>query len=334
MSHEEADAALLARASSYAGFRTLAELTVKNLRQISALEGVDFATALLYDRVRRVERNAAFVEQINRLQADHDRTIAEALIKETIVAIVPAALYKEKPHTGADGRVVRAAAGQIGLKCELVPTGSTGTLAENSHIILDWLQAHRDERVILVSLCKGGADVKVALNISGVEKRFANVRAWVNIAGTLSGSALAEWLLATKMRSFATWLFLKTGGHDLAFLEEIIRLPSKVLSAPLHIPPNLQMINIVGFPLRQHLSNGFMRRCHKILSYEGPNDGGVLLADVCHLPGFAYPVWGADHYLRPDCRAGRMIASIFEWIVSAPTEPKPAHSREGLFPAN
>ena len=22
-------------------------------------------------------------------------------------------------------------------------------------------------------------------------------------------------------------------------------------------------------------------------------------ADVCQLPGFVYPVWGADHYLRP-----------------------------------
>jgi hypothetical protein len=333
MVQDETESDLLARAASFAGFPRLADLTTENLRRIGASEGIDFATALFYDRVTRSDGNSSFIAQINQLKAAGFRTDANRLPGQTIVAIVPAAFYKEKPHSGADGRVVRDAATEAGLKCELIPIGSTDTLKENSAILLDWLKNHSANRIVLVSLCKGGADVKFALNASAAETRFANVGAWINICGTLSGSLVAQWLLATKIRSLATWLLLKSGGHDLAFLKEVVPSPTGPLSGPVQPLPAMQMINIVGFPLRRHLSNAFMRRCHKILSVYGPNDGGVLLAEACHLPGFTYPVWGADHYLRPDDHARQIILAIFQWLARRPAPQDPAHSPKGLCPA-
>src|SRR5439155_19556036 len=66
---------------------------------------------------------------------------------------------------------------------------------------------------------------------------------------------------------------------------------------------SMQMVSVVGFPLREHMSNGVARRCHHRLMPLGPNDGGLVLADVCAQPGLLYPLWGADHYLRPKMRS-------------------------------
>jgi hypothetical protein len=72
----------------------------------------------------------------------------------------------------------------------------------------------------------------------------------------------------------------------------------------------------VGFPLAQHLTNALARRCYRRVRHLGPNDGaGILLGDVCRLPGHVYPVWGADHYLRPRGRDLRDLArGIFLYL--------------------
>jgi len=334
VSRDEHEPALFARAAVFAKCPTLAFLTAENLREIAAAEGVDFATALLFDRVKRSEHHAPFIERIDGFRIVNSANGANEAGRSITIAIVPAAFYKEKPHSGADGRVVREAAIRMSFRCELIPLRSTGTLAENSTILLDWLKQHTAAKIILVSLCKGGADVKFALGASGAETRFANVRAWVNICGTLSGSPVAQWLLATKLRSFATWLFLKSGGRDFEFLQEIVPSPSGPLSGPVRLLPMMQLINIVGFPLRRHLTNGFMRRCHQFISPQGPNDGGVLLSEACRLPGFIYPVWGADHYLRPDERVQQIIRAVLNYLTSEPAPRDAAHSPEEPCRAN
>jgi hypothetical protein len=316
MSADESETRLLARARQFGACPDLENLTPDKLRQITESEGVDFATALLFERVKSLERTARFIQEVDKFQSSNTGGqfhLAEA----PLVAIVPAAFYAEKPHSGADGRVVSQAVARMKLECELVPVRSTGTLAENSAILVDWLERHSERRIIMLSLCKGGADVKFAINKSKSEGHFANVLAWVNICGTLNGSPVAEWLLATKLRTFVSWLFLVSGGHNLEFLREIVPSQNGALSGPIELPSKIQLINIVGFPLRHHLENGFMRRCHQALSSQGPNDGGVLLLDVCRLPGLLYPVWGADHYLRPEQRAQDIIVAVLKWLMNS-----------------
>jgi hypothetical protein len=325
----EAEGALRRRASAFPEFPTVTSLTAEKLYEISAREGVDFATALLYDRVMRSPQHSPFIAQINQWQSSGGKTGAS---RDVMVAVVPAAYYKENPDSGADGRLICEEAIRRGLPCELIPLSSTGTLAENSQTILGWLAKHRGKKIILVSLCKGGADVKFSLSSAQGREHFDGVLAWVNICGTLNGSPVAEWLLATKPRFFIAWLYCKCRGHGLAFLRELTPSSQGPLSAALKLPPSLRLINVIGFPLRRHLTNRFMRQCHKHVSRQGPSDGGVLLADACHLPGVIYPIWGADHYLRPESRARQIIAAILEYLTEDHNreEPCPAHKTPAI----
>lgn len=286
------------------------------LRSISARHGIDVATAFLFDHVRHSSRHAAFIARIDDLQREcPTRTFP----RDLIVGIIPAAFYREMPHTGADGRVLRQTAAALGLRAELVPISSTGTLAENATAILAWMRRKGDRPIVLVSLCKGGADLKHALHHAAPS--FRSAVAWINVCGTLDGSPFAAWLLASKPRFIATWLYFKCHRRNFTLLREIVPTSAGPLAHPLVMPAHLRFISVIGFPLRRHLTNGFMRRCHGFIAPAGPNDGGVLLADALQWPGLLYPVWGADHYLRPDARAGAVLAAILRYLAETLSFP-------------
>ncbi|HUS34526.1 MAG TPA: hypothetical protein VM680_04160 [Verrucomicrobiae bacterium] len=303
-------------------------LSAEELRTVAVEKGIDFATTLLFERVR--SRHAEFIASIDDLR----RRVGDLKFdRDVTVGIVPAAFYVEKPHAGADGHVIRAATGRVGIRSELIPIKSVGTLAENSEIIIEWLHERAGSRIVLVSLCKGAADLKVAFEAPDAERAFANVQAWINVCGTPYGSPIAEWMLATKFRFFASWLYLKTTGRDIRFLREIVPSTTGPLSSPLKPPEHLRVINVVGFPLLEHLSNAFMRRSHRLIARHGPNDGGVLLAEACRAPGSIYPVWGADHYLRPDSVAQEIILAILAHLLETAGQRSSANIRREPCPA-
>jgi hypothetical protein len=294
----------------------LAPPSVAALRTIAREEGVDYATTLLYRVMRQSEPHAAFADAIDLWS---QVPVEPVPATDVLVGIIPAAFYREMPHTGADGRVIAQVAADLGLACERIPIASTGTLAENAAVIRRWLHEHRHRRILLASLCKGGADVRATLDQADATETFAAVTAWINICGSVHGSPFARWLLTTKPRFIATWLYCKCRRHDFRMLRELAAGPGDPLASSLRLPPGLALVNVAGFPLRRHLSNAFMRRCHSFIAPEGPNDGGILLGDACQLPGLLYPVWGADHYLRPDQRARRILTAIFQQILLGST---------------
>lgn len=301
---------------------TVEDLNAETLRDISREKGIDFATELLFQRVQ--SEHATFIARIDQLR----QRIGELKFDRDVLAgIVPAAFYVEKPHAGADGHVIREALDRVGIPNELIAIKSVGTLAQNSRIILEWLRERDGRRIVLVSLCKGAADLKVAFEAADADGAFAKVEAWINVCGTPYGSPIAEWMLATKFRFFASWLYLKTTGRDIQFLREIVPSTEGPLAAALRLPEHLQVINVVGFPLVKDLSNAFMRRSHRLISSKGPNDGGVLLAEACRVPGAIYPVWGADHYLRPDAMAQEIILAIMAYLQASRSAPPSASSR-------
>src|SRR5262249_15493069 len=138
---------LLHRASRWTADATLAELTCERLQKIAAHEGTDFATALLYDRVARSPQHGPFISEVDALAETMDD---RGYVPATVV-IVPGALYREFPHTGADGRLVREQAEAMGCRCELVPISTMGCLAENAAAICGWLSRCRFENIILVT---------------------------------------------------------------------------------------------------------------------------------------------------------------------------------------
>jgi hypothetical protein len=38
------------------------------------------------------------------------------------------------------------------------------------------------------------------------------------------------------------------------------------------------------------------------------------LADVCALPGLIYPLWGADHYLRPQADVRELVLAVLQYL--------------------
>ena len=293
---------LFARVERWDGPPGLAPLTPECLRELTAREGCDFATALLHRRIVASDEHGPFLRELP----------PEPVPPQSVqVVIVPGAFYRENPRTGADGSLPREVAEQLGLPVATVPVSSSGRLLENARLLADWLSVYEGPPVILVSVSKAGGDIKTALAQPGATRTFANVKGWINICGILDGTPMADWLLSTGWLARANRFYYRMRGRSLAFLEDLRPTPGGALDFPLVLPPGLRAIHIVGFPLRRHLHNGLARRCHERLEAFGPNDGSVILAGSLHWPGQLCPVWGADHYLRPRTDVRPLLAALY-----------------------
>jgi hypothetical protein len=198
-----------------------------------------------------------------------------------------------------------------------------GTVAENGRIIRHWLADRPSEKIVLASISKGAADIKSALAEPGAEEAFRPVVAWINLSGLPSGTPIANWLFERRLATWVYGVMFWWMGMDMAVLRETTWGPGTVLDFPLVLPPHIQLINVAGFPLRRHLSSKALRRYHGRLAPLGPNDGLLLLADACALPGLVYPVWGADHNLRPRWDIRRLVTALTCHLAETERRPCP-----------
>jgi hypothetical protein len=296
---------LLARAACWNEHWTWHDLTEDSLRRISVQEGIDFATALLYDRIVRWPRQAEFLEQL----ADP----IPAAARDLLIAVVPGAFYLEDKNSGADGHAIMEIAETLSCRAERVQLGSFARLKENVRILCDWLSKRKEENIVLVSLSKAGAEVKLAL--MEFPEVFHHVITWIDLSGLHFGTPLMNWLLPRRWRMLAIRLMFWIRDYDLAALQELERGPGRMLDFSLQVPEHMRIVHVVGFPLRRHLSRPRSRRGFQRIAPMGPNDGGaILLADLVRLPGLIYPLWGADHFLKPAEELQPMIRSLLQWV--------------------
>jgi hypothetical protein len=281
------------------------------LRDLAAREGIDAATEGLYHRVLESPVHGPFIRRVDQLRDELARPGWDC---GAMLAVVPGLSYRENPRSGADGRFVREEAGRLGCPTCLVPLASGGMVRENARLLCDWLIGQPGRPLILVSLSKGGADVKMALAEPDADQAFRHVVAWVSLCGTLDGTPIAGWLLSRSPRPLAIRLYCRLRGRSTAALHDLRYRSGGPLDRPLRLPPWIRLISVVGFPLRRHFKRGVDRRCHSRLAGLGPNDGALALADVCALPGLLYPVWGADHYLQPEGGADVLVRGILRYL--------------------
>ena len=310
------DAALLARAATCRTELRFEDLTVEALARIATSEGVELATALLYDRVLHSAVNADFRERV--LRAD-ERTMP----RPDIIGVVPGAFHGQHKHTGADGvRIVEIVRG-LAERIEIVPVTSFGALQENAGVILDWLEARRGKTILLTSLSKGGADLKTALASPRAAAAFAGVVSWVSFSGILEGTPLVAWLRARRLRSTAFGLLIRLQGHRSAVIDELRRGPDSPLSRWPALPQHLRVVHVSGCPLSVHLRHRWAPRGYERVLPLGPNDGGgVLLGDLAGRPGVVFPIWGVDHYLQPSWDAAPLLRAV---VVAALTRDDRRH---------
>ena len=341
----EAENSLRQRVAAWPECPTLESLKSETLRHITQQEGVDFATALLFDRFCKSPERSKFIQQINALRQSPSPLPAEI---DATVVIVPGALYLERPDMGGDGRIVREVATGLGLKTDLIPLASFGSVKTNVghldtaagvtsliktvlglRLIRKWLGQHQQERIILVSLSKGGADLKLAISDPGTPELFCNVIAWINVCGPLSGSRMANWILESRLR---TWFFqwkLRWQKRDFQFVADLRHGENALLDFPLHPFATMQMVSLIGFPLCQHMTTRFSSFCHRTLASYGPNDGTTSLADLHEVPGEIYPVWGMDHYFRPESEARNLVAAVLHYFAKDFSQPRNSRERIG-----
>jgi hypothetical protein len=300
--------ALLERAAAWPSYPSWRELDADVLRHVAAREGIDFATALLYDRIVRSPEHGPFIRSVW-----SGRGAGAHAPDGATLAVVPGACYVEYPETGADGRRLREVARERGWRVEVIPVASFGSLADNARTVCDWLRDRPEGPVVLASLSKGGADVKEALARPDAAAAFRNVTAWVSVSGIVFGTALAGWFLGRPLWRLAIRLLCRYRRYEFAVFRQLDRREDGPLAGELELPPGLRTVHVVGFPLTCHLRGRRARRAHRRLAPLGPTDGGgILLGDLARLPGLIFPVWGADHYLEPAWDVRPLIACVLQ----------------------
>ena len=268
----------------------------------SGLPNIESATALLYDRILRRGENRLFLESVLDVPAQPQMDFV-------VVGIVPGAFYREHKNTGADGARITAILQELGLSTEVVPVHSFGRVEENARIINEWVQA-QTRQVLLVTLSKGGADVKTALKLGGVEA-WGRVRAWVNLSGLVHGTPLIAWLRRQPLRMVGVRILLWLRGQSFTAADDLQHGEEGFLTGWPPLPKTLRLVHVLAFPLRRHLRHRWAFRAYKRLAPLGPNDGGgILLVDAARLPGIICPLWVLDHYLEPDWDATPLLRNI------------------------
>src|SRR5215471_15012281 len=93
------DKELLERAAAWNEFSELRDCSASAVIKVAQERGIEFATAVLYDRLLRHPEHGAFYRRCS----SHSDTVTVP----DIVGIIPGAFYREHRNTGANGaRVV------------------------------------------------------------------------------------------------------------------------------------------------------------------------------------------------------------------------------------
>jgi hypothetical protein len=310
--NESEDAVLLRRAAEWRINTGSGLPDPAAIEQLTASAGIDFATAVLYDAITHCPPHAAFLAELDAQRSDDTPLQVPS---DTLLAVAAGAFYLEYPHSGADGRLLREQAAALGCPCELIPSASMGSLAENAELLCQWLAARGERRIILASISKGGSDITAALRRPEAPKAFRNVMSWISLCGILDGSPTVDWLLRSRLRELSFRGLFWWRGLRFQVLTDLRHSAGGPLDGPLDLPATVRLIQIVGFPLRRHLTNRLARTCHAAAASAGPNDGVILLTDVVRQPGLIYPIWGADHYLRPSWELRRLASSVLRYVL-------------------
>jgi hypothetical protein len=283
------------------------DLTGEILAQVNQEHGTDFATALFYDRLRRSEKHGPFIAAVDAIEPNLEQL--PQLPGKLLIA--PAAFYRQVPELGGDGRLIADIGAGFGLETRVLPLLSTGSVRANAAIIRQALAQEADGSVILASLSKGGADLRVALETDPSLCR--KIRVWIQIGGLVRGSPLINALLnGCWWQQLLLYAYLVSIRASWQLLPELKSGPSTLLGRPPGPFPGVQIINVIGCPLTyQMIGNRQIR--YQYLSALGPNDGSTLLAEAILEPGLIYPLWGADHYFRVP-QTSRLLYQLFLYL--------------------
>ena len=263
---------------------------VEELGRISSQQGLDFATMVFYKAVLAAPVHGDFVRRVERTPVEPRRSVSRPRL-----FIVPAMFYRERPDLGGDGSLVTTVARACGYQVDVFQTSSRGSISENAAIIAETMAKDSGGPVWLLSLSKGGGEVRVALqrHTAGWVDR---VRGWINVSGIVRGSHFIDYMLGTPSGRLRARAFCLALGSSYSSVTEL-QTTHAFWQQPFVPASHMTVINLVGVPLGCHVQKALVGR-HRRLGALGPNDGFVLLPNTLIHPGPIYPIWGSDHLFR------------------------------------
>jgi hypothetical protein len=264
-------------------------------REVSVdFAALTFARAVVADPTSRAVQTA-----FDRFRRDSpDR--AEAALREHegfpyTVLLAPAWSYRSHPASGADFARQRRLLDRLGIDNRLIVTDESGSVEDNASIIAASVrEAGRGRRpVIVVSASKSSAEVALALSRLGTPDESAGIAGWLNVAGALRGSPLADAAVHTP----ASWLVrlaFWVADWNWAGLTSMTTSASRARLATARLPASIAVVNLVAVPVSGTVGPKVFFG-YQVLREHGPNDGVVLLADTVWPGGTNLVVLGADH---------------------------------------
>jgi hypothetical protein len=283
------------------------------LKRLSDEFSVDFAALYFADQIAHIPVNRRFRRAFDEAYEYTSEAFPDgrvSLPKEYEVLVVPTYLYKRFFSVGADMAVPRAALKKAGLTCHFVETQDDGAVETNADIVAAAIRAHAksDRRLIILSASKSGPEVALALTrLETAETR--HVAAWINVAGVLQGTPLADKHLFRELE------FL-VGEVDVAGEESLTTQRSRRRFDSFHIPKHVLVINYLGIPVTGTISF-WGRRGFNLLRQDGPNDGVSLLSDIIFPGGVTLADLKNDHFMRGkplDITTVALAISAIRWL--------------------
>jgi hypothetical protein len=286
------------------------------LKELSDDFSVDFAALYLADRIARAPVNRRFRAVFDQAIAYARKAFPESRVRLPAdaaayeVVFVPGYLYKRHPVTGADFAAPRAALHRVGLAHHFVETDEEGAVEANANLVASALRgrAQVGRRLIVVSASKAGAEVALALTRLG-PAGSGHVAAWINIAGTLQGSPLADENLWQQLEDLI-------GQVNIAGVESLTTERSRRRFRSFRIPEHVLVANYIGIPLSGSVSS-LARAGLLQLRKHGPNDGLSLLSDLILPGGLTLAELGRDHFLldeQIDVTTVALAITVIWWL--------------------
>ena len=278
----------------------------RELQAVAATHGLDVATAAFYHAILVSSQYGEFIRQIDSLPAEPVGTPARSK-----ALIIPALFYRQRPEYGGDGQLIASIARACGFEAEVILIDSLGSVTHNALFIASALERETCDDIWLISLSKGGAEVRLVLQTQTSTSLLPKIRGWINICGLVRGSALVDDLLSTPLRGLRARALCAATGIDYVGVSEL-RTSHPYWRAEFQVPEWIRVINLIGVPLASHVQKTLLSR-YKRLSSLGPYDGMALLPELLISPGDIYPVWGADHFFR-SVQVSPLLYRVFRHI--------------------
>jgi hypothetical protein len=285
-----------------------------SLRRLTCRFSPDFATLVLYDRLRNDPPSRQLrltYEQILQGGQPTSTTLTGSTTPDSVsngrsqldrssteFLVIPGFLYRSVAATGANMAAQRRALEKDGWRTHLIRVAENGSVECKARIVASAVRQFKEKRndVVLISTSKGGAETAMALGTVLRPDETHHVRAWINVCGILHGTPLSDEAAAKPLLARLR-LRRHAGTTDLTGALSLTRGRSERRFRRLSLPEHILVVNYIAVPLSCHITQETEVGYRTLRAY-GPNDGRGVLTDQI-VPGTPIITeFGSDHYFR------------------------------------